>query len=720
MVDYEHPSLGGCFGRNCIVSFGADLVNNEPTPRDCHGHGTLVSGLIAAQSNNDYGMLGAAPDAELGMYRITCTGQFTNDVWIDAIFRAHDDGATIISASSGNPGGWASSMLSEAAARLVAAGVIFVQGAGNDGATGAFTLLDPAPARGVITVGSVNNLVKPRLVAEAKYVVDGGESEPFIFWDADPMKNFTGKPMELYALRMEPNATHPTSCGALLEQVPDLSGKIVLSPLCLPAGAHLGILAAKGATQVLAYHLDKAKAPTYTIFNKPPKGIAALALIEAGVAATLLQASQAGKVVVTISPTQDSRARYFEVPEAKPGAVSSFSSWGPSFDLALKPSLMGVGGWLVSTAPKAKRPHGFTIDHGTSVSTPLVAAVVALVIEARGHVDPAAMQNLLVSHSNPQLYHNGKGFSDSLAPVGQQGGGLVRAYDAAYATTLFECEGAGLSFNDGEGSISTLEFSLHNTGNKEVEYRVSHVAALTALLFAENGTLATIPRGLETLPAAASLSFDHGNVASENATHVSFAVAPKHSQVVRVTAKPPEHLNTTRFPMWSGWVAVNGSDGSSLSLPYQGFSGSLRHHAVLRPDSAALLFNGTRVTNQTHFTLPAQDSAQPPDLCLAVETCLGSTLVHAHYVPVQPGSSHEPIGQVYGFPVSYMPSSLTSAPDLVQFTHFNLTGMMHSGKYAPEGSYKIVVRALRNFGSADKEDDWDTSQTPQFTIKYAT
>ncbi|PHH79017.1 hypothetical protein CDD82_2710 [Ophiocordyceps australis] len=655
-------------------------------------------------------MYGAAPDAELGMYRITCTGIFTNDVWIDAVFRAHDDGATIISSSAGNPGGWTTSMLSEAAQRLVDAGVVFIQGAGNDGLTGAFSLLDPAFARSVVAVGSANSLVEPRLVAEAVYAVDGGEETPFLFWDVEPMLNFTGEPMELYVL-------DSTVCGSLPEQLPDLSGKIVLSPFRQPVPEHLEALLSKGATQLLAYDLDEAQEPTFYSVQDPPEGVVALALIEPRVAEALMQASQSGKVMVTIFPSKNSRKRYLEAANDSPGAVSYFSSWGPSFDLALQPSLTGIGSWLLSTAPVKKISQGFSVNQGTSYSAPLIASVVALVTEARGgHVDPATMQNLLVSHSYPQLYHDGDAFSDLLAPVAQQGGGLVRAFDAAYATTLLRCDGAGLNFNDSQHSVSTLEFSVSNTGNQEVTYRVSQVAALTAYLFTENATLATIPMNLETVRAGASLSFSHGD---ESSAQISFAVASKDSQAVRVTAKAPDNLDSTRFAMWSGWVAVNGSDGSSLSLPYQGFSGSLRHHAVMQSDSAKLLYHGNVVTSETEFTLPAKNSVERPALSLAIEASLGAPLVHAHYVPVTPdNSSKEAIGQVSGFPVSYMPSSLTQMPDLVQFTHFEMNGMLDSGDYAPEGLYKIVVRALRNFGDADRADDWDMSETQQFGIKY--
>lgn len=85
-VDYHHPALGGCFGNGCLISYGHDLVgkswdgfgNPKPSPDpydDCIGHGTHVSGIIAAQPNK-MNFTGAAPDATLGMYKV-----FSCDSW---------------------------------------------------------------------------------------------------------------------------------------------------------------------------------------------------------------------------------------------------------------------------------------------------------------------------------------------------------------------------------------------------------------------------------------------------------------------------------------------------------------------------------------------------------------------------------------------------------------------------------------------------------------
>ncbi|RKP27264.1 peptidase S8/S53 domain-containing protein, partial [Syncephalis pseudoplumigaleata] len=82
-VDYTHPALGGCFGTGCKVAYGYDFVgdnydgSNTPQPDDdpkeeCTGanrkHGTMVAGIIAAKTKS---LVGVAPDAVLGAYRVT-------------------------------------------------------------------------------------------------------------------------------------------------------------------------------------------------------------------------------------------------------------------------------------------------------------------------------------------------------------------------------------------------------------------------------------------------------------------------------------------------------------------------------------------------------------------------------------------------------------------------------------------------------------------------
>src|SRR5205823_2409557 len=47
-VDYNHPALGGRWGKTVIA--GYDFVNNDKDPMDETGHGTQVAGMVAAKT----------------------------------------------------------------------------------------------------------------------------------------------------------------------------------------------------------------------------------------------------------------------------------------------------------------------------------------------------------------------------------------------------------------------------------------------------------------------------------------------------------------------------------------------------------------------------------------------------------------------------------------------------------------------------------------------
>ncbi|EFY87880.1 subtilisin-like protease [Metarhizium acridum CQMa 102] len=720
-VDYEHPALGGCFGPGCLFSFGADLVNNEPTPKDCNGHGTNAAGIIGARPN-PMGFTGAAPGAQLGMYRITCSGEFPSDVMVDAIYRALEEGVDIISSSAGLPGGWPGSLLSSAATRVVESGVVFVQGAGNDGELGLFSQLDPAVGSGVISVGSVHSRVSPELVVEAKYTIGNGSEVPFLFYPTAPSDNFTGTPMEVYALPVNGsgagNDTH--ACGPIRDDIPDLSDKLVLLHFRLSPGdcnlwTRVKLVHEKGATRILAYMASEDWTPGLYYLDDFPEGVVGLGMLEFNSAKSMLKALEAGrKVLATAFPYDDAPLVYVETPNEKvAGSVSSFSSWGPSWNLGLKPSLTAVGERIITTSPRDQYISGYEITQGTSFSGPLIAAIVALIGEARGSLDAATIESLLVSHSHPQLYHNRHGFLSYLAPVAQQGGGLARAYDAAYATTLVQP--ASLSFNDTEHmhTAAPFSFTIKNMGAGVVTYRLSHVPAVTVYTFTQNGTISSYPNKLDTLEVPATITLSDTTV----------TVAPGNSVNIRVSASAPKSLDPSRMPLWSGWIAINGSDSSSLSVPYQGFSGSIRKHQVLPPDGATLVYRNVSVSEGTTVVLPTPGSITTSQLMLNINATLGTPLVRAEVVPLNSTANAtniatKPIGQLQGFPVQWRPSNLQQSPDLLQFTQFKWNGQLDTGSNVPEGYYKLVVRALRIFGNPSNDEDWDISESPRFQITY--
>ncbi len=96
-IDFDHPDLEGK-----IASNGYDFVNQDNEPIDDHGHGTFVSGLIAAKTNISEGIAGVSwYSMILPLKAIDADGSGYVDDLVDAIRYAADNGASIISMSVG-------------------------------------------------------------------------------------------------------------------------------------------------------------------------------------------------------------------------------------------------------------------------------------------------------------------------------------------------------------------------------------------------------------------------------------------------------------------------------------------------------------------------------------------------------------------------------------------------------------------------------------------
>ena len=167
------------------------------------------------------------------------------------------------------------------------------------------------------------------------------------------------------------------------------------------------------------------------------------------------------------------------------GFLSTYTSWGPTFEVDVKPQVSAPGGLILSTYPLAL--GGYAVLSGTSMACPITAAIFALVSEVRGTLDPATLENVISATANPNLFQDGVDAYPYLAPVAQQGGGLVQAYDAAYATTLLSV--SSISFNDTDHFVDTTNFTISNTGVDDVTYSLSNVGTATGYTLATNGSI---------------------------------------------------------------------------------------------------------------------------------------------------------------------------------------------------------------------------------------
>ncbi|KAF6515990.1 hypothetical protein HZS61_004731 [Fusarium oxysporum f. sp. conglutinans] len=710
-IDYKHPALGGCFGPNCLVSFGTDLVGDkydgfnavypDDDPMDCQGHGSHVAGIVAAQEN-EYGFTGAAPGVTLGAYRVFgCSGEAGNDVLIAAFNQAYQDGADIITASIGGPSGWSEEPWAVAVSRIVEKGVPCTVSAGNSGDVGMFYASTAANGNKVMAIASYDNSDYVSLLNISHYTVDNSSKKIDFGSTAGSPAAWGNVTLPLWAPNLDP-ATPNGGCDAYPADTPDLSKYIVLVRRGSCTFVQKAQNAAKhGAKYFLVY--NNAASGASAIDVSTVEGIVAAGMVPAKTGTKWVELLKAGSTV-TLEMSDGSDGKVI-LEESKNnvtgGAVSTYSSWGPTWELDVKPQFGSPGGNILSTYPLKK--GGYAVLSGTSMACPLVAGVIALIAEVRGTLDPEVLENLLSSTSNPTLFNDGAMFYDYLAPVPQQGGGLIQAYDAAYSTLLLSR--SSLAFNDTDHFTEVLNFTLHNTGKTDLDLSISHIPTKSVYTLAKDSIYASeFPN--DVADGHASLKFSESKV----------SVGAGDSVTIEVMPTPPEGLDAKRLALWSGYIAVNGT-GVSLSLPYQGLTGSLHDSKVLASDDTWISKSNDKdelnpVPANTTFVLPVKGqnaTDEKPAPALAWKLALGSAKLEAELIPVSGNSTAKSLGAPAGFPTLWNPMGKGSVV---------WNGKLADGGYAPAGKYKVAYRALRIFGDEKKESDWDKSESPVFGVRY--
>ncbi|KAK7991185.1 subtilisin-like serine protease [Apiospora arundinis] len=435
----------------------------------------------------------------------------------------------------------------------------------------------------------------------------------------------------------------------------------------------------------------------------------------------------------TVVPTYDDAAGTLVMaPNTRdPGFTNEWASWRPNFGLELKPEFGAPGGDILSTYPVSM--GSYAVLSGTSMATPLAAAVVALVSQARGGIlhDNALLTRLLVSTAKPNLI-SASPLRDpdpswvpqdlTLAgPAIQQGGGLVQALDAAFATILVS--ESSMSFNDSEHFVPEHRFTVTNSGLKGISLNLTHLPAFTT------SALYQIYRSSTPVP-----SESHAALTISPST---LSLDPGASAKIRVTAVPPKDLDSTILPVYSGYVVLSANDGTRLSVPYLGAATAMRNQTVMAsermwltrsdsPRSDPVTANATFqmalpvgapkewLVNATNATTTPEGyniyvpGTQPSQYTWLV---LGSSLLRIELVRLDKVVSGDGlVGRtITGFPMDYNRAlGLNSI----------VNGTLADGSYLEPGQYKSVVLALRIFGDPQNIKDYDRFDSAPFWIRY--
>lgn len=541
-IDYNHPDLGGTGDQDSTafptqrVTHGYDFIGDAYTPwpdengemvapvpdedpMDCMGHGTHVAGTIGGEGD----VRGVAPEASLGAYKVfTCDGDTTMAIILQAMERTTADGMDVVNMSLGWPmQGSPSHPLSQAADRMVDAGVVLVVAAGNEGEYGTQTLRAPSVADKAISVASFDatSVSMPR-VDFSPATGDPIPSGYFALSNAPVPTGFSG---ELAALG------DPLQC----KLDPTLAGKVV-------------IVSGNGGCDVqrrtqLAVDSGAIGVVTHADFfwdvvdsDVPVIGI----LTDTG--QQVLEAMKAGPVTVSVPGT------FIDDPNPyTPGLASSFTSWGLASDLSLKPDLGAPGGNIFSTLPLSMGGTG--INSGTSMASPHVAGSVALMLQNDPGLSAMDVRERLQNSATPAVY-SFMPDSGVLDAAHRQGAGLIHVDKAITSTS--RVSPSKLSTGQSADGAFTQTMTLTNGTGAPRTWATSHEDAVTSATawdegrlqnqpdFTQEETQVTFSAQSVTVPAGGSATVDVTIVPSvdtpNTATYSGFLQFTSGAQVVQV------------------------------------------------------------------------------------------------------------------------------------------------------------------------------------------
>lgn len=605
--DYKQAPFGYKIGPGEKITYGfdwtADLSSGKERPQDpfvdCSHHGTHVLGLLAADQT-EFGVLGAAPEATFELHRVfDCDDHVDEDVLFKALTAAWQRGADVINCSWGLQDKYESALAS-LASLIMKNGTTFLQfTAGNNGPR-ASSLSIPGGAHDVPAVGSVDCTHSAAYFWNGTITVDGIREH--IRW-VPGLTNHTvtrfppalsvWTPLEAVP---ENVAWHPRAFPANLS-IPDLDHNLLLCRLDWFSIYHKEIIEIVKPRYMLLYHpvshdvsFPGMYFPAFPASQLPDTE--ALATIEHELAIRLVRHVQAGRDIKMTLTDKDSHSSevVYAVNERTGGRMTEFSAWGPNLNGEAGVTFAAPGGRILSTVPRLY--GGFGQSSGTSMAAPLTAGVAALMKQKYPNWNPATIRNVLATTARPMPYtDNSTHDYGLLAPVIQQGGGLIDAFTALHTPIIVNI--SVLDFLDLRHKPHSLGFSVTNEGVTSIDFQCYHIGAASG--YAKMDYRDTEFVDDKFLQQSQSLTATYARVKVEPE---SFTVHPGQAMNVRVSIVEPPLIDAGRFPFYGGYIALNSTNGKhNLTIPYSGIAASLPEDLpLLQPHQVvATCFNVTRM-----------------------------------------------------------------------------------------------------------------------------
>ena len=454
-VDYNNKELGGVGFPNAKVIGGYNFADSTSDPMDVEGHGTHVAGIIAGSLN------GIAREAQIRAYKVfsSDSGSTSTSTIIKGIEQAVKDKCNIINISIGTDGGAAFDTDPESIVvrNAVDAGVVVVAAGGNEGCRSDlvnFPMSSPASVNQSIGVGATDDSItgvinvtgyqiKGTYPAESPYFVDN--SYQIVYCGYGGQNDFAGKDLKGKVALVQRGAN-------IYFGDKDLNAK--------EAGA-TGIIVFNNVSGIPNIALTSQTNPTFKDFIP-----------------FLFVSSTDGQILKeNISQTISISNKYGL------GGIADFSANGPTLDFYLKPDLVAPGVNIDSTYPN----NSYVKLSGTSMASPVVAGVVALLKQARPTLSPDLIKATLMNTAD--ILTN----QDSQMPFSPliQGSGRLNALNAVKVSTAVTP--ASFIFGNGD-SEKSVTFTLQNFSNSALSFFTNYKS------YPENNINVSLPFSITVPP----------------------------------------------------------------------------------------------------------------------------------------------------------------------------------------------------------------------------
>ena len=605
-IDSDHPEFEGIYkgGKNFIPNSSMytreraddDARETSPVERPANqpefhpstgrpfytSHGSHVAGTIAAIGANEYGIKGIAPEVDLYAYRVLgAYGSGSNSGIIKAIDTAVIEKMDVINLSLGDDNNSETDLGSFAINNAMLAGTISVVATGNSG-PGRSTIGTPATARLGIAVGNTTN---PEVMHDGEVNITVGDykySKHLNFMATSFGQDLSTQLEGEFELVAVPGIGKATDYNGI-----DVEGKVALiSRGEIAFVDKIAVAKENGAIATIIHNFaGGTNAPNESeVFLGDSFGFVPTIDMSVRDGAAIREALKNGKGKVIFGKFGSSKTLGDELSDSSSRGPST-----PNFDI--KPDVIAPGTNIMSSVPaykwdfpEASYEESYDRSSGTSMATPHIAGIAALVKQANPTWDAFDVK---VALSNTAKLLNTEKYD-----VFAQGPGRVDAYAAAHpsvlAYALDKANNAGEEVDNVKGTVTF--------GFQELDEAISVTKQIRVKDLKGVGGNFTVEVDVTKSFADAKLTIDES----------SFTLAPNGEQLVNVTLTASENEGTKLGDEFLGYIHINGGQ-NHVSLPFAvDFSGEVPVEIKdMRITETDLSFNddGVKDTAMLYFTL---------------------------------------------------------------------------------------------------------------------